>query len=252
MEKTFRVNELVYNTIIEKILNKEWLPGMKIASENQLAQNLSVSRMSVREAIEKLAAQGILTKKKGEGTFVNQLTPSIQLNNLIPNMVLDVANILEIHEFREFFEVGSTELCAQRCSPELIEKMQATYDTMCRVNQISQEYAEADFEFHRLIGIGSGNSLIIRLNEIMMNLLMLQQKKTNEYLGPAGGLAEHKKILEAIRNRDAEVAGLYMKRHIRLTIERFQQAALQDSKKQEPVPSTCAGAESLSAVPGRK
>lgn len=227
---TFRVNEMVYNTIIGKIMNREWLPGMKISSENQLAQELGVSRMSVREAIEKLAAQGILRKKKGEGTFVNRLTSSIQLNSLIPDILLDVSNVLEIHEFRLFFEVGSTQLCAERCSSELIEKLQAAYDTMCRVNCISREYAEADFEFHRLIGLGSGNSLIIRMNEIMMNMLMAQQIKTNEYLGPSGGLAEHKKILEAIRNRDAEVAGLYMKRHIQVTIDRVRQAMPRDAE----------------------
>ncbi len=223
LAEVVRVNEKVYNTIVEKIANKEWLPGMKISSENQLAQELSVSRMSVREAIGKLVAQGVLCKKKGEGTFVNHLTSSIQLNSLIPDILLEVSNVLEIHEFRLFFEVGSTQLCAGRCSPELIKKLQATYDTMCRVNCISREYAEADFEFHRLIGVGSGNSLITKTNEIMMNMLMAQQLKTNEYLGPSGGLAEHKKILEAIRNRDAEVAGLYMKRHIQVTIDRLKQ-----------------------------
>ena len=104
---------------------------------------------------------------------------------------------------------------------------------MCRLNSVSQEYAVADLEFHRLIGVGSGNSLVIRLNDIMLNLLMAQQIKTNQYLGPAGGLYEHKKILEAIRNRDAEVAGLYMKRHIQVTIDRIRQVLEQDAIKEE-------------------
>lgn len=226
MPKAFHVNQIVYNAIVEKILNKEWLPGMKISSENQLSQELGVSRISVREAIGKLVTEGILYKRRGEGTFVNQLTSSIQLNSLIPNIMLDVSNVLEVQEFRMIFEAGGTRLCAERCSPELIEKLQTTYDTMCKVNRISKEYAEADYEFHRLIGEGSGNSLIVKMNEILINLLKMQQVKTNEYLGPSGGLAEHKKILEAIRERDAEIAGLYMKRHLQVTMDRIKRVAL--------------------------
>lgn len=247
MPKAPSVNEMVCNAIVEKILDKEWLPGMKISSENQLARELSVSRMSVREAIEKLAAQGILRKKKGGGTYINRLTPSIQLNSLIPDILLDVSNVLEIHEFRLFFEVGSTQLCARRRSPELMDQLQATYDTMCRLNRVSPEYAKADLEFHRLIGVGSGNSLVIRLNDIMLNLLMAQQIKTNQCLGPAGGLSEHKKILEAIRNRDAEVAGLYMKRHIQVTIDRIrqvlEQGPVQEGQAAAPPPERSGNGE---------
>ena len=63
----------------------------------------------------------------------------------------------------------------------------------------------------------------------------MQQKKTNEYLGPSGGLAEHKKILEAIKEKDPEIAGLYMKRHIQVTIDRMKKVALikQEEKAQE-------------------
>lgn len=235
MPKPYRVNDIVYNMIMSKIMNKEWLPGMKISSENQLSQELGVSRISVREAIGRLVAQGILFKRRGEGTFVNHLTSSIQLNSLIPNIMLDVSNVLEVQEFRMIFEVESTRLCAERCTPELMEKLQKTYDTMCKVNRISKEYAEADYEFHRLIGEGSGNSLIVKMNEIMINLLLTQQMKTNEYLGPSGGLAEHKKILEAIKERDPEIAGLYMKRHIQVTIDRMKKVALlkQEEKTRE-------------------
>ena len=262
MPKAFHVNEIVYHAVIQKILNKEWLPGMKISSENQLAQELGVSRTSVREAIGKLVAEGILCKRRGEGTFVRQLTSSIQLNSLIPNIMLDVFNVLEVQEFRMIFEAGSTRLCAQRCSPELIEKLQATYDTMCRVNRVSKEYAEADYEFHRLIGEGSGNSLVIKMNEIMINLLKMQQLKTNEYLGPSGGLAEHKKILEAIRERDAEIAEIYMQRHLQVTIDRIRKVALikkeQALKDRGPSPEGAApaGGQTLTAgqiaVPERR
>lgn len=67
----------------------------KIASEPQLAKELNVSRVSVREAIEKMATLNILTKKQGKDTFVNDFTPDIYLNSLIPMITLDKDNYLD-------------------------------------------------------------------------------------------------------------------------------------------------------------
>lgn len=226
---TRKVNtsEIVYKVIEEKILNQEWTSGMKITSENQLAKELGVSRISVREAIEKMVALNILTKKQGDGTFVNELSSSMYLNSLLPMMLLEEDNILDILEFRKTLEVDSAKLCAVRCSEDVIRDLENSYRSMCDNEGISTQFAYADSDFHMAIARGTGNSIMIKVNSILIELWKFHQKKINEYLGPYGGLVEHKKILEAIKDRDGELAGIYMRRHIERTINEIERLNLE-------------------------
>jgi DNA-binding FadR family transcriptional regulator len=215
-------SEVVYRYIEEKIYNKDWTPGMKIASENQLTQDLGVSRMSVREAVEKLVALNVLTKKQGEGTFVNELSPSLYLNRLIPMIILNRDNLIEVLEFRLTIEPDSAKTCAERCDEETIRNLEESYRVMCETNNTSKEFAEADYKFHMEIAKGTKNTLITKVNSVLTDIWQFQQEEINRYLGPSRGVVEHKKILEAIRSRDPELAGLFMKRHVENTIKEIR------------------------------
>jgi len=216
--KKVNTSDIVYKVIEEKILKQEWIPGMKIASENQLAQELGVSRISVREAIEKMVALNVLSKKQGEGTFVNELSASIYLNSLIPMILLEKDNLIDILEFRKVIEVESARLCAERCNPEVIVYLEKCYEQMLDHKNEPAIFSEADYNFHIGIARGTNNSLVIKMNSILTDLWKFHQRETNKYLGPYGGLYEHKKILDAIKEKDVELAGIFMRRHIERTL----------------------------------
>jgi DNA-binding FadR family transcriptional regulator len=221
MDKS-NVSDKVYRMIKEKIINGEWKPGMKIASENQLAEELGVSRMSVREAMEKLVALDVIFKKRGEGTFVSDLNSAIYLNGLIPLVLINPDSLIDILEFRSIIEVGSTKLCAERCTKEDIELLQETYERMKKFKDDADKFYKADFEFHMIIAKGSNNSLIIKINSILTDLLTYHQKEMYKYLGPKGGIEEHIKIIDAIKDRDSELAALLMQRHIHRTLDEIK------------------------------
>ncbi|ARE86457.1 FadR/GntR family transcriptional regulator [Clostridium formicaceticum] len=216
-KKKVNTSEIVYRAIEEKLFNKEWTSGMKIASENQLSQELGVSRMSVREAIEKMVALNVLTKRQGEGTFVNELSPSIYLNSLVPMLLLDKDNLLDVLEFREVIEADSARFCAERCDDSTIKILEECYQVMYDNNDTSEAFANADYQFHMEIAKASKNSLIIKVNSILTDIWKFQQNEINRYLGPERGVKEHKKILDAIKERDPELAALFMKRHVART-----------------------------------
>ncbi|ABR47470.1 GntR domain protein [Alkaliphilus metalliredigens QYMF] len=220
---------IVYKTIEEKILNREWVSGSKISSENQLSLELGVSRMSVREAIEKMVALNILTKKQGEGTFVNDLSPSIYLNSLIPMILLNKDNLLDVLAFRKVIEVDSARLCAERCDDETIVSLEKYYQVMCDNKNKSPKFTHADYQFHIEIAKGTKNSLIIKVNSVLTDIWTHQQKEINGYLGPHGGVNEHEKILNAIKDRDPELAALFMRRHIERTINEIR--AIKEDRK---------------------
>ncbi|KZL91558.1 FadR/GntR family transcriptional regulator [Clostridium magnum] len=217
--KEFKTSDIVFKTIQEKIFNGEWKPGEKIMSEPQLSKELNVSRVSVREAIEKLATLNIISKRQGEGTFVNDLKPSIYLNSLIPMITLDKDNYLDILEFRLITEPKTARMCAEKCNGDTLKEIEESYERMLDWRQDIKKFTEEDLNFHMKIAEGSGNSLIIKVNEILRNLLEYHQRELYKTLGPSGGLSEHKLILDAIKNRDSELADIYMVRHLERTIK---------------------------------
>ncbi len=225
------INEMVYNKIMDRILNREWLPGSQIPSENQLTAELGVSRVSVREAIEKMVVLGILSKQRGKGTFVNGISPSSHMNNLLPFVLLEDIDVITVQEFREIIEVDSAKLCAERCDDNTIEQLEYYYKQMCELSESGKEFAYADFQFHKTIAEGTGNSILIKVISILTDMLRFQQTKTNEYLGPSGGLSEHKQILNAIKNRDPELAGIFMRRHIEITSEKIKAINMQKTSE---------------------
>lgn len=212
------VSQIVFDKIEQNIINGKWPAGTKITSEPQLVKELGVSRMSVREAIEKLVALGILTKKRGEGTFVNELKPSIYLNSLIPMIMVEKVDYLEILEFRLIMEVESIRLFIKKASDKDIDELREYYEDMVKYRNDAQEFAYADTNFHMKIAEGTSNSLIKKVNSVLKKLLEYHQEGLYENLGPEGGLREHKKILEAVENRDEDLASLFIKRHIERTI----------------------------------
>ena len=232
-EKNTHVSDAVYRGIEERILSGQWSPGTKITSEIQLAKNFGVSRMSVREAIEKMVALNILTKKKGGGTFVNEITPSTYLNGLIPMMLLNKDNLLDVLEFRRMIEVDSVKMCAKRCDASTIKALETCYETMKNNQNSTPEFAYADYQFHMEIAKGTKNSMVVKINSLLTDLWTHQQKELNKYLGSEGGIEDHGKILEALKSRDAELASIYMRRHIDRTIDDIEKI-LKDRINQKP------------------
>jgi len=217
-----RRSDVVFNKIKLKIINGEWTPGMKIMSEPQLVKELGISRVSVREAIEKMVALNVLTKRHGGGTFVNELNASVYLNSLIPMITLEKDDYIDILQFRLMVEVQSTRLCALKCDELIIKQLEECYEEMLKSVGDMARFTEKDLEFHKIIAVGGGNSLVIKVYEILNDLLSYNQKSLYKTLGPSGGVKEHKYILDAIKNRDEELATIFIRRHIERTISEVE------------------------------
>lgn len=216
-----RVSDIVFDTIQEKILSGEWKPGSKIMSEPQLVKELNVSRVSVREAIEKMVALNLLYKRQGGGTYVKLLQPSICLNNLSSMITLDNHNHLETIEFRAILEIESVKLCSQRCNLETISLIEQQYYHMIALIDDKENFIKEDLNFHMEIAKGSRNPLIAKVIVVLRGLTMLYEKLLYNSLYAERIIKEHRDILEAIKSRDSELASILMKRHIERDIERI-------------------------------
>lgn len=213
-----RASDKVFNYIQERILNGTWQAGDKITPELQLVEELGVSRMSVREAIEKLSTLNILVKKRGGGTFVNELNPGSYMGELLPLLMLGKSSYREIMEFRSAIDTLSVNLFVKNMTDEDLKELEEAHEEMKNNRDCPNVFFEQDMKFHRIIAKGSKNSILLKIVDIIFSITKTYSVDQYNQLTPEKRIEEHSLILEAIKNRDAQVANIYMKRHIDRTI----------------------------------
>jgi GntR family transcriptional regulator, transcriptional repressor for pyruvate dehydrogenase complex len=213
------ISNQIFEQIKSNIISGEWKPGDKIPSENELKEMLGVSRNSVRAALQQLTALGLITAKHGEGTFVNDLTPGIYMNSLIPMVMLGHDGLLEILEFRKIIEVESVKLAAQRATREEIEELEEVTSKMLLDKYNPKKFAEMDAHFHELLIGCSKNSILVKVNTIIGELLITNQIKIQELIGPTLARKYHPMILEYVKKKDSLLASKIMEEHICVTID---------------------------------
>jgi len=179
------LKESAYKIIKEKLLNLEFEPGSRIR-EDLLAQEISMSRTPVREAINQLTAEGLVTNVPRKGIFVVQLTSE------------EISHLLDI---REALETLAVENCIDKASQTQIKNRNSL-----------------DSRFHMEIAMISNNKKLIDfLMEIedFMIIARTIEKKNQPKLKNELTLAEHKAIMKSIGNRDKEEASKAIRTNIR-------------------------------------
>ncbi|KAB1909299.1 FadR/GntR family transcriptional regulator [Micromonospora tulbaghiae] len=147
------------------ITSGELGPGDRLPKEGDLAQRLGLSRNSLREAVKALSIIRVLDVRQGDGTYVTSLAPQLLLDTL--GFVVDFHQddtVLEFLEVRRILEPAATALAAQRMNAEDVAKLQAVLDGLGDTLDVKALVAN-DLEFHRLVAVGSGNTVLCSLLE---------------------------------------------------------------------------------------
>lgn len=218
-----RIGDEIFEQMKEHIISGQWAPGKKIPGELELAKLFGVSRVSVREAIHRLVGMGILTIRRGEGTFVTEMLPENYLNALLPVLMIEGASLSEMLEFRAMMEVESTRLASRRATEQDIKHMTEIIQNMEKSRGHNLDFAAADLNFHTAMAMATHNSVIIKVNAIIHDMLKKSMQEIVGITGYEDGLFYHGKILEAIKKRDTDTAVNLMREHIHVTIEKVNQ-----------------------------
>ncbi len=208
-------SDQVIEYIQKKISSGEWTQGMKIATEEQLKTTIGVSKASVREAVEKLVAMDILTKRQGDGTYVNHFTTGTMFQQLAPGFFMNTYDPVTVLEFREVIEPACVKMFIEHFDEERYRTLEENLRNMEESQYTASEiFYQADRNFHLTIALGSENAILIKVMEILNEAMTNYHSMANRTIGAKSGAKEHAAILEAIRIRDVELAALLMKRHI--------------------------------------
>ncbi len=191
--------------------------GDKLPSENQICRSFQVSRPTVREALMRLHADGLVTTRQGSGSYVQRRPPD-QLMRLAK--VSDIAGMLRCLEVRIALEGQAAMLAAQRRTPNQMQDITAALAALQAAFEDGSVPAQADFDFHRAVASASGNALFAELLE-MLNEIIQQAMTVALGLTRVGSkdrarrvVEEHEAIAEAIARGDAEAASLAMRYHL--------------------------------------
>ena len=192
----------VYQQLRGMITSGTWSEGMKIESENQLALQFSVSRVVVREALQKLRSERFVVTKQGVGTFVanpyNYGPGRLDFN-------LTEEYYRQFVDFRAAVEVMAARLSVQYATEEDSGRIDAALGEMKKYNELGDNgaYNMADFEFHLAVVQCGHNEFLI--NAMQANKAMMIQvfNAMNEVPGgKAHGVQSHQELIEKLRTKD--------------------------------------------------
>lgn len=193
-------------------------PGDRLPPERQLAALFGVSRNSVREAIKSLEQQGVLKSRRGAGTYIAAATQEELARRLGEAFARERHRLADIFELRLLLEPQIARLAAARISPGPLERLDSIMETYDKAMRDNRPVFEIDQSFHDTIATATGNQCIVRLMEQMND--MLSESRDEALQSPARtqmALEDHRKILEALRRRDADDAGAAMAEHLERT-----------------------------------
>ncbi|MCG8402432.1 MAG: GntR family transcriptional regulator [Firmicutes bacterium] len=195
------LREIVFESLREAIIQGRLKPGERLM-EIQLAEEMGVSRTPVREAIRKLELEGFVVMLPRKGAYVASFS---------------VKDIVDIFEVRAALEGLAAGLAAERATPEELEEMERAVLQIYEVSngQNLGVLVEKDTNFHELIYKSSRNQ---RLVQIVTHLKeQIQRFRTTSLAVPGRGkhtVEEHKSIIEAISERNIELAASLAREHI--------------------------------------
>ncbi|PKB71015.1 MAG: hypothetical protein BZY87_07960 [SAR202 cluster bacterium Io17-Chloro-G6] len=193
--------------------------GAKLPAERVLAEQLKVSRSSVREAIRTLELQGLVVSKHGSGTFINtqslDAVATLMTSNLGEGMGAGEGQLRDIFEVRHLLEPQLAALAAQRATPEDVERLAAILEEQKHQIIEGETGVDADTEFHFALATATHNTALVKVVSAVEDVLRQSRDQSLQQPGrPERSLASHHRILETVRSGDHRGALEAMEHHL--------------------------------------
>jgi len=218
-----RISDMVAEQIRDSIFKGQLKPGDRLMNERELSQSFGVGRYTIREAINKLVALRLLEIRPRQGTFVNP-PPLFTESNPLGIMNLQDVGLEHMLEVRLGLECNASIMAARRATEEDIRDMERSLQTMATEIQEGGLGTTGDVSFHMAIAYATKNILQIHVMKSLYDYLHYGIKESLQklYTAPATHqkmIEQHSKILQAIRERNADAACEAMRQHITFLME---------------------------------
>ena len=202
--QTYTRADEAFDCLQTAIVKGDLVPGEKIG-EVELCSRFDLTRGPLREALGRLESRGLLVRRPHAGVKV---------------VAVSADELMELYRIREIMEGLAARQAAERMTDEEIADLHATLDVHEKMIEETQGQAyyqaEGDYDFHHRIATGSRNAKLAQmlLGDLYYMVRMYRYRLSTSTGRPQMALREHRRVAEAIAQRDGELAEFLIKRHI--------------------------------------
>lgn len=219
--RTETISDKIARQIEDNILSGGLDKGEKLPSERDLAEQFEVSRPSIREAINKLQAKGIIEKIPGGGSYICETLGASFTDPLLELLANNQDASFDMLEMRYAIEGLSAYLAALRATKEDKELIQQRYDELLEASSDNnpKKAAAFDVNFHLSIAMATHNPVLLHIMQSLFDVLQKSISLTLIDLFKESAHREdiknqHTEVLNMILTNDAEAAKIAMQKHI--------------------------------------
>lgn len=189
----------------EMILDGSIRPGERL-NEVALAASLGISRGPLREAIQRLTSEGLLTVISHRGAFVRTFTS---------------AEVIELYELRAALELHAVRLACQRATDEELEDLAALLsETQERISETSGHAYPQELDFHlRLVMLASNPALLNATLETQRQISLARSMSAKRPMRARAAVVEHEDLVKALLSRNRELATRLMEEHLQHSMD---------------------------------
>lgn len=205
--KHTKISEDIANQIKRLIVDGKLKPGDRLPPERELIKQLGVSRPSLREALNALAAMGFLDVRQAKRTFVKSVASKLIEDPLALLIKADTQKIFDLIEVRKAIETWAAYHAAQKASGEDIERLDIIIREMKRAFEEGRSWEKEDADFHLAIAKATHNTIHMHIMSGIYDLLRESMSKIFISRDQVKKLMNHhQQIFNAIKGRSPEKA----------------------------------------------
>lgn len=221
-----RISEVIVDQVRLLIRQGQLTAGDRLPSERELCERFGVSRVTVREALRVLEANGLVEIRVGArgGAFVTAPSSRLVGEGIADLITLATLSAVEVTEARMVFELGIVPLVCERATDEDIGALYEICDRSSAALQDDEYPLELSAEWHTRYAQAAHNRAVAMLVESLHGPLVLSLERAREVAPLHGrhGVEEHRALVDAIAARDSSAAETLMSTHLTRTAERLR------------------------------
>ena len=220
--------QLAEEALRKMIMDGDLKPGEMLPVEHDLADQLGVTRPTVREALRKLESLGLVVRGARRRMVVSAPSPHIASDAMLQAIVLHGISYREIWQMHMALEPMAAGLAAEKIETSMLSEIEANLQHTEDVLKDPDALVEAAIDFHDLVARASGNHALLLARAPIGEFLFPAYGAVINKLGPGKRLLDaHTQIFNALKVNDADTARDWMTKHIRDFLRGCEMAGLE-------------------------
>lgn len=200
-------------------LRANFTPGAKLPSERELSESMGVSRAAVREALQGLVMENVLSSRQGGGYFMLEVGPDALVGSSAFTIFFGDPGLEEVQEARTILEVTIAGLAAEQATPHEVEEMERLVqeaEDVAAWRGYSPDLLRLGWAFHTAIARASHNQALSKLQEVIAFIAQRAHQQSGAYEAYPWqyDAKAHRELWELIRDGDREAVEQAMRKHL--------------------------------------